>query len=139
MFLCCHTGKRLEPVAVVCCTFFNSPFFHLMCNDICNFHRQLFAFFYGFFQFFVDLLRETCLHDRIIKHIASKSLYYIDILTHFSSPFYLLMGTDRKACFPHFWYFSDKDSVPHGSSQYPPAYGFLQILRPASREPLPLK
>ena len=139
MFLCCHTCKGLEPVAVMCGTFLDGPFFHLVCYYIRNFHRQFFALFYGFFQFFVDFLRKSCLHDGIIKHVTSKSLYYIDILTHFISPFYLLTGKFQLIWFPHFLYFSDTDSVLRGSFQSLSVYDCRRIHRPESMVPVLLR
>ena len=82
MLLCGYTCQWLEPVAVMGCPFLDSPLLHLMCYHISHFHRQLFAFFYGLFQFLINLLGQSLLHNGIIKYITSKNIRHFHKIFH---------------------------------------------------------
>ena len=82
MFLCCRSGKRLKPVRIMSCTFFNRPLFHLMRYYIGRCRCQFFPLFNCFLQFLVSFFRKTFLHDSIIKYIFPKNISYIYYTTH---------------------------------------------------------
>ena len=72
MLLCSYACKGLKPVTVMSGTLLDGPFLHLVGNHICNLHGKLLALFNGFLQLFVNLLRQTVLHDGIIEYITSE-------------------------------------------------------------------
>ena len=83
MLLGSNACQRLKPVTIMSGTLLDGPFLHLMCNHISDLHGQLLALFYCLFQFAVYLLRQTVLHNRIVKYIAAKDFLYVDIISHF--------------------------------------------------------
>ena len=51
-----------------------------MSNDICYCRGKFLAFLDSFLEFFVNFLRESFFHDRIIEYIASKQFCYIHVI-----------------------------------------------------------
>ncbi len=62
----------------MCRPFFDRPFFHLMCNDVCCLYIQFCTFFDRLFQLLVHLFRETLLHHCVIENIFPKNIRYIE-------------------------------------------------------------
>ena len=86
MLFCSYSCQRLKPVAVMCCTFLDCPFFHLMSNDICYFQRKFLSLFYRLFQLFVYFFRKSFFHDSVIEYITSEKFGYIHVVWHLLSP-----------------------------------------------------
>ena len=74
--------QGLEPVGVVCGALLDRPLFHFMCDDICGIQIQIAALIDDFFQFCVNLLRQTLLHGFIIKYEFAEDVgrVYIGII-----------------------------------------------------------
>ena len=76
VLLCSDSGKRLEPVRIVCCTLFDSPLLHLVCDDACYIGGQSLAVIDGFLNSLVGFLGESGLHHGFIKDVLTKILFY---------------------------------------------------------------
>ena len=82
MFLCCHTGQRLEPMGIMCCALLDCPFLHFMCNNICSCKIQICSLFDGLLQFLIHFLRKSFLHHSIIEYIFTENISDFEIFTH---------------------------------------------------------
>ena len=80
MLFCSISSHRLEPVGKMRCTFFNCPFFHGMCNLICNIKFKRSSILNSFFQGLECIFRQTFLHYLEIKDIAS--IKFLNALHH---------------------------------------------------------
>ena len=73
MFFSSNSCQRLEPVSKMSSTFFQSPVFHSICNDISYRRVKFFTTFNSPHQLFVSFFRQTSLHHRFIKNVFTKN------------------------------------------------------------------
>ena len=69
MFFCGNPCHRLEPVRKMGGSFFDSPFLHSICDDICRFRAQPFSFIFCPENLRKNIFRQALLHNSFVKNI----------------------------------------------------------------------
>ena len=92
MLLRRRAGQRLEPMGIMGCALLQRPFLHLMGHHISHRQVKLLTLPDGLLQLLINLLRQTLLHHRIIKHIFAENLGNIRLPFHNPLPVFSLLS-----------------------------------------------